>query len=148
MKNVYALAAATMLAGPVFADGHAASGDAAAGEAVFAKCAACHVVMNEAGETLAGKRAKTGPNLFNIAGKPAASTEDFRYGKDALAAGEAGLVWTEETFVTYVQDPTAFLREFLDNKRARSKMSFKLRDVEEATNLYAYLAQFTAEEGS
>ncbi len=145
MKSVFAIAAAMMIAGPVFADGHAASGDAAAGEAVFAKCASCHVVMNEAGDTLAGKRAKTGPNLFNIAGKAAASTEGFRYGKDALAAGEAGLVWTEETFVAYVQDPTAFLREFLDNKRARSKMSFKLRGEEDATNLYAYLAQFAAE---
>ena len=148
MKSVFAIAAATLIAGPVFADGHAASGDAAAGEAVFAKCAACHVVMNEEGETLAGKRAKTGPNLYNLAGKPAASNEDFRYGKDALAAGEAGLVWTEANFVAYVQDPTAFLREFLDNNRARSKMSFKLRGEEDAINLYAYLAQFTAEEGS
>lgn len=146
MKSVLSIAAAALIAGPVFADGHAASGDAAAGEAVFAKCAACHVVMNEEGETLAGKRAKTGPNLYDIAGKPAASVEDFRYGKDAVAAGEAGLVWTEETFVAYVQDPTGFLREYLDNKRARSKMSFKLRGEEDATNLYAYLAQFSEEE--
>lgn len=145
MKSVFAIAAATMIAGPAFADGHAASGDAAAGEAVFGKCMACHVVKNEAGETLAGKRAKSGPNLFNLDGKPAASVEGYRYGKDVLAAGEAGLVWTEETFVAYVQDPTAFLREFLDNGRARSKMSFKLRNAEDATNLYAYFAQFSAE---
>ena len=36
------------------------TGDAAAGEKVFAKCQTCHSVVNEAGEKLAGKGAKTG----------------------------------------------------------------------------------------
>lgn len=145
MKSVFAIAAATLVAGPVFADGNA-SGDAAAGEAVFAKCAACHVVKNNAGETLAGKRAKTGPNLFNVSGRTAGTVEGFKYGKSTVAAGEAGLVWDEALFVTYVQDPTGFLRNFLDDKKARSKMSFKLRSEEDATNLYAFLAQFAAED--
>ena len=57
--------AATMLAAPAFADGHA-SGDVAAGEKAFRQCVSCHVVVNDAGETLAGKKAKTGPNLYGI----------------------------------------------------------------------------------
>ncbi|MEL6520465.1 MAG: cytochrome C [Pseudomonadota bacterium] len=134
------MAAATLAAAPVLADGHAATGDAAAGEEAFGKqCVACHVVVNDAGETLAGRNAKTGPNLYAVAGRPAGSIEDFRYGTGMEEAGEKGLVWTEESFVAYVQDPTAYLREYTENKRARGKMSFKVRAEEDALNLYAYL---------
>ncbi|HDR27401.1 MAG TPA: cytochrome C, partial [Rhodovulum sp.] len=51
MKNQFALAAAAALvAGPVFAQ--EASGNAEAGEKAFRQCITCHVVVNEAGETL------------------------------------------------------------------------------------------------
>jgi len=59
-----------------------------------------------------------------------------------------GTVWTEEAFVGYVQDPTGWLRETLDNNRARGKMAYRVRDEGEAINIYAYLATFgAAEEG-
>lgn len=139
--NKFSIAiAASLFAAPAFADGHAATGDAAAGEAAFSQCQTCHVVKDDDGNTLAGRSARTGPNLYNVAGRTAGVVEGFRYGKDTVEAGEAGLVWTEETFVAYVQDPTAFLREFTGNNRARSKMSFKVRDEADALNLYAYLA--------
>ncbi len=57
-----------------------ASGDAAAGEEAFQQCISCHVVVNDAGETLAGRNAKTGPNLYGIAGGAIGAVEDFRYG--------------------------------------------------------------------
>ena len=145
------LAAATVLAAPAFADGHAATGDAAAGEEAFNKqCVTCHVVADADGNTLAGKKAKTGPNLYDIAGQQA-GIADFRYGKDIVAAGaDLGLVWNEENFVAYVQDPTNFLREFTDNKRARGKMTYKVRKEEDAINIYAYLFSLEPEaaEGS
>lgn len=141
-----ALAATTLAAAPVLADGHAATGDVAAGEEAFNKqCVSCHVVVNEAGDTLAGRNAKTGPNLYAVAGRAAGAIEDFRYGTGIEEAAEKGLVWTEETFVAYVQDPTGYLREFTENRRARGKMSYKVRSEEDATNLYAYL--FSLAEG-
>jgi len=158
MKFHLALAAGLLAAAPVFAqseNGEATtasdeaaaaeeavtvSGDAAAGEKAFKRCVSCHVVVNDAGETLAGKKAKTGPNLYGVAGRAAGSIEGFRYSKSMQAAGEAGLVWTEEKFAAFVQDPTAFLREELDDGSARSAMSFKVRKEEEALDLYAYLA--------
>lgn len=136
MFRTLSLLAAATLAVPAFADGHA-SGDAAAGEKAFRQCISCHVVVNEAGETLAGKKAKTGPNLYGIAGRQMASVEGFKYSKLAMAAGE--MVWDEEKFVGYVQDPTKWLQEATGEK-GRSKMTYKVRKEDDAVNLYAYLA--------
>jgi cytochrome c len=141
--NLIALAVASVIAAPAFADGHAvdltAIGDVEAGEKAFKQCVACHVVADADGNTLAGKRAKTGPNLYAVVGRVAGSVEDFRYSKSIVAAGEAGLVWDEAAFVAYVQDPTGYLREYLDDDKARGKMSYKVRKEEDAVNLYAYL---------
>ncbi|MBT0957567.1 c-type cytochrome [Alphaproteobacteria bacterium KMM 3653] len=119
----------------------APSGDIAAGEAAFAKqCVTCHVVQNAEGETLAGKRSRTGPNLYAIALQPAGAVEGFRYGKSMIEAGEtSGLTWTEENFAGYVMDPTNFLREFTGDKRARAKMSFKVKQEQDAKDIYAFL---------
>lgn len=141
MKHFALIAAATLAAAPALAESHA-SGDPAKGEAVFKKCVSCHVVQNGAGEVLAGRNAKTGPNLYGVAGRHAGSVEGFRYGDSLKAAGEAGLVWDEEHFVAYVLDPKKFLADYLNDPKARSKMSFKLRSEDEAKDVYAYLAQF------
>ena len=133
--------AATLLTAPMaMADGHAASGDAAAGEAAFRQCIACHVVTNADGETLAGRNARTGPNLYGIAGASAGAVEDFRYSPGLQALAEAGIVWTEENFVAYVQDPTAYIREATGDNSARGAMAFRVRSEEDAVNLYAYIA--------
>ncbi|GGX69283.1 cytochrome c2 [Tateyamaria omphalii] len=140
MFRTLAIAATTAtLAVPAFADGHAASGDAAAGEKAFRQCISCHVVQNEAGDTLAGRNAKTGPNLYGIAGGQFGMVEDFRYSDiNQLAAEMPDLTVNEEVFVAYVQDPTGYLREVTGDK-GRSKMTFKVRKEEDAVNLYAYL---------
>ncbi len=129
-------------ASPAFADGHASTqGDAAAGEEQFNRqCVACHVVANADGEVLAGRNAKVGPNLYGVAGRTIGSVDGFRYGKDIVELGEGGAVWTEESFVGYVQDPTGWLREALDNRRARGKMAYQVREEGQAFDLYAYLA--------
>jgi len=117
---------AAVLAAPAIADSHL-SEEAAYGADAFGKCAACHVVADAEGNTIAGKKAKSGPNLYGVYGRAAGSLEGFKYSKSLLAAGEAGLVWDEETLTAFIQDPTKFLRAYLDDSKARSKMSFKAR---------------------
>ena len=132
--------AAMLMTAPVFAESNA-TGDAAPGEVAFARrCATCHMVVNESGETLAGRKSKTGPNLYGIAMHELAMVPDFRYSASMIAAGEADLVWTEENFVGYVMDPTGWLRTTLDDSGARSKMTFKLRKEDDARDIFAYLA--------
>ena len=137
-KGFMTLACLALAAAPAFAEG-----DAAKGEKGFKQCQTCHVVVNEAGETLAGKGAKVGPNLYGVFGRVAGSLEGFKYGESIIAAGAAGLVWDEATFVAYVQNPSAFLQAQLNDKKAKGKMVFKVKDAETAADLYAYLATFS-----
>ncbi len=131
---VTAFAAMSMAASPAFAQG-----DIEAGQKLFNQCQTCHVVANEAGEVLAGRNAKTGPNLYGVIGRPAGTYPDFKYGDDMLAANAKGLVWDEATFLEYVQDPSKFLQTYLEDPKARGKMQFKVRKPEDAANLYAFL---------
>ena len=131
--------AAAMISTQAFADGHAITptGDAAAGEKAFRKCVACHVVKNENGDTLAGKAARTGPNLYGIAGAPIGQQE-FKYSKVAIAAAEAGAIMTEDNFVAYLADPSKYLSEVAGEK-GRSKMALKVNKEQDARDLFAYL---------
>ena len=145
MNKFTIVAALSLFAAPAFADGHASSqGDAASGEEQFNRqCVACHVVADADGNVLAGRNAKVGPNLYGMAGRQIGSVEGFRYGDSIVEVGEAGNVWTEELFVGYVQNPTNWLRETLDNRRARGKMAYQVRAEDQAYDLYAYLATFS-----
>ena len=126
----------TLMSAPAFADGHA-TGDAGAGEKVFNKCKACHMIKDADGNDIV-KGGRTGPNLYGLLGRVAGSA-DFKYGKSIVEAGEGGIAWNEEEFVKYVADPKKYLAEVTDNKRARSKMAFKLKDAEDAANVWAYI---------
>lgn len=138
MKLIPTLIIAGAMASPAFA-----AGDAAKGEAAFKQCQTCHVVADETGKVLAGKNSKTGPNLYGVFGRQAGTYEGFKYGESIVAAGAAGLIWNEVDFITYVQDPTAFLKEKLGDKGAKSKMAFKAKNAEVAADLYAFLSQFS-----
>ena len=143
MKTFTIAAAMELFAAPAFADGHAATGDAAAGEEQFNRqCVSCHVVADADGNVLAGRAAKTGPNLFGVAGRTIGTVDGFRYGDSIVELGATGAVWVEESFVEYVQDPTGYLRATLDNRRARGRMSYQVRDPQQAIDMYAYLATF------
>lgn len=125
-----------LMAAPAFADGHA-TGDAADGENVFKKCRSCHMIVADDGTEIQ-KGGKTGPNLYGIFERVPGST-DFKYGKSLAAVAETDVVWNEEQFVAYVADPKGWLAEVLDDKAVRSKMSYRLRDAEDAANVWAYL---------
>lgn len=119
-----------------------ATGDAAAGEGDFRQCSSCHGIASPDGEVIQ-RLAPTGPNLWGIAGRVAGTQADYsRYSSAMKAAGEAGIMWTEENFVEYVANPTEYLRKVTGDPRARSNMNHRLRGS--AENIYAYLAQFGA----
>ncbi len=150
MKRFIATAALSLLAVPAFAEG-----DPEAGQKGFNKCKSCHAVSSPEGEVFV-KGGKTGPNLYGIPGAQAGLVEGFKYGADIVAAGEAGLIWDEEKFVTYLMDPKKYLREFTGNSKAKSKMAFKVKKGGE--DIYAFLvsvspapepaAEEAAEEGA
>ena len=115
-----------------------AAGYAVKGKKAFKKCKSCHMIMDESGKTII-KGSRAGPNLYGILGRKAGSIDDFKYGKSLATLGATGFVWTEAEFVTYVADPKKFLVNKLDDKKARSKMSFKLKKDSDARNIWAYL---------
>lgn len=125
-----------------------AAGDAAAGEQAFKQCQTCHVVQAADGTFLAGKAGKTGPNLFGVIGRQAGTYPDYKYGDSLVAAGEKGLLWDEATFTAYTQDPTAFLKEYLEDPKARGKMSFKVKKPEDSANLWAYFMTLMPADGA
>ena len=142
MKSPFLSAAAALLLAlvPALVAGPALAQDAEAGAKVFAKCQTCHVIANEAGEVLAGKNAKTGPNLYAVVGRAAASYPEFKYGEGIQELGATGYVWTEEDLAVYVQDPTKFLKEKTGDDKAKSKMMFKVKKADDAANVAAFLA--------
>jgi len=137
MKLTIAALALFSLAAPAFAQ------DIEAGAKTFNQCQTCHVVANEAGEVLAGKNAKTGPNLYGLPGRVVGSYPEFKYGESIVAVGAAGQVWDEANFVEYVQDPAKYLKAKLGDDKAKSKMAFKLKKPEDAANLWAFISSLS-----
>ncbi|TNF20062.1 MAG: c-type cytochrome [Rhodobacteraceae bacterium] len=100
----------------------------AAGENVFKKCRACHQV----GE---GAKHRTGPSLNGIVGHPAGAAEGFKYSRDMQAAGEDGLVWTEEELTAFLAKPKAYM--------SGTKMTFAgLRKEDDLAAVIEYLKSF------
>jgi cytochrome c len=122
-----------------FATGNQSSAqDAANGETVFKKCRACHQV----GETA---KNGVGPLQNGVVGRKAGTVEGYAYSDINKAAGEAGLVWTEENILVYLADPNGFLKKFLTDKgqaakaEGNTKMAFKLADEADRKDVIAYL---------
>ena len=103
-----------------------ASGDVAAGEKVFKKCKACHVVDTE--------KHKTGPHLVNIMGRAAGSADGYKKYSDAMKS--SGIVWNEETLDGYLEKPKAYVKG--------TRMAFAgLRKEEDRANVIAYLKSYS-----
>jgi cytochrome c len=101
----------------------AQEGDPAAGEKVFNKCRACHVVDED--------KNRVGPYLHGVIGRPAGTAEGFKY---STAMKDSGIVWSEETIAEYVADPKAYV--------PGNRMAFPgLKKQEDITNLLAYLKE-------
>lgn len=97
------------------------TGDAAAGEQVFAQCRACHVV--EQGVN------RIGPSLYNIVGRPAGSVEGYNY---TPANANSGITWSEEKLFQYLENPHRVI--------PGTKMAFAgLPDPQDRANVIAFL---------
>jgi cytochrome c2 len=117
--------------------GHiAAAQNAAAGEAVFKKCKACHKVGD-------GAKNGVGPALTGVVGRVAGSAKGYKYSKTLKAANAAGLVWDEAAIAEYIADPKAYMKAKLDDPKAKPKMAFKLKNEQKAKDVAAYLAGFS-----
>ena len=110
--------------------------DIAAGQKVFNKCKSCHSISN--GDEMIVKGGKVGPNLYGVVGRQAGTYEGFSYYDSIVAAGQAGLVWDEEKISQWVQNPKAFLKEYLSDPKAHSAMTFRVRKG--GADVAAYLA--------
>nr|WP_243397865.1 cytochrome c family protein [Herbaspirillum robiniae] len=73
-----------------------AAGDPVAGRAAFAKCASCHQVGPSA-------RAGFGPQLYQVIGRKAGSTGDYKY---SPAMANAGFVWSEDKLRAFMKAPS------------------------------------------
>ncbi|MBZ0127633.1 MAG: cytochrome c family protein [Rhodobacteraceae bacterium] len=134
IKSLALIAATTLMAPMAFAD---EVGNAEEGENVFKKCKACHKI----GE---GAENGTGPMLNDVMGRVAGTVPDFSYSDDLVAAGAAGLVWDADNMSAFIEDPKKFLRDYLDDKGAKSKMTLKVKKDEERADVIAYVATFSA----
>ena len=128
MNKVVLLAAFGFLAAT--ATSYAA--DPAAGEKVFAKCKACHMI----GE---GAQNRVGPELNGIDGRKQGSVETFKgYGADLKALGEKGGTWNAAELDKYLTDPKAY--------NPGTKMAFAgVKDATERGDLIAYITSFAAD---
>ena len=106
--------------------GAASAQDAAAGEKVFAKCKACHVIDAPTN--------RVGPSLHGVIGRTAGTVEGFKYSESMIQHGKDGLVWTNETIDQYLADPKGFV--------PKNKMAFPgLKKPEDRANVIAYIDQ-------
>lgn len=107
-----------------------AAGNAAAGAAVFGKCAMCHAVGP-------GAPNRIGPELNGVVGRAAGSITDYRYSDAMVEAGKKGLVWTPDNLEAWLKKP----RDFVTG----TKMSFAgLSNPADIDDVIAYLETFAA----
>jgi len=99
-----------------------ATADAAAGEAIFKKCAACHTITP-------GGANGIGPNLHGVLGKPQAAHAGFAY---SYALKAVGKTWTFEEMNHWLKSPKVYANG--------TKMSFAgLGKIEDRAALMLYM---------
>ncbi|HTP84010.1 MAG TPA: c-type cytochrome [Alphaproteobacteria bacterium] len=76
-----------------------AHADAAHGQQVFQRCAACHSIASSAA-------AMPGPNLKGVIGRRAGTLPGFEYSSAMVDAGKSdNVVWTRDVLDKYLTDP-------------------------------------------
>jgi cytochrome c len=101
-----------------------ARGDAAAGEAIYSRCLACHALAYD----------RTGPRHCGLVGRRAGSVKGFPYSE---AMKRSGLVWDEKTLDRFIQDPMKTV--------PGTAMGYAgIKDAKERADLIAYLKRENA----
>ena len=99
-------------------------GDAASGEKIFKKCAACHSINK-------GGKNKIGPALYNVVGRTVGGLDDYKYSKTLASYGKQ---WTFEELNGFLQKPASYLKG--------TKMSYAgLRKEKDRASIIKYLNQ-------
>jgi cytochrome c len=99
----------------------APAGDARTGEAVYARCAACHALSYD----------RTGPRHCGLIGRRAGSVKDFAY-SDAMK--RSNITWTEKTLDLFLANPVKVV--------PGTTMGYAgVKDDKERADLIAYLKQ-------
>ena len=97
------------------------TGDAAAGEKVFAACRTCHVFDEGVN--------RVGPSLHKIVGRKSGSVPGYSYSE---ANKGSGVTWTADVLFKYLENPKAFM--------PGTKMAYPgVKDAQDRANLVAYL---------
>lgn len=116
--------------------------DATKGEQVFKQCMTCHRIGPDAKNLI-------GPVLTGVIGRQSGTAPGFAYSALNKAAGEAGLVWSDDLIMEYLPDPNAFLKKFLTDKGkadlaiGSTKMTFKLADEQQRKDVIAYINKYS-----
>jgi cytochrome c len=97
------------------------SGDPKAGEAIYARCAACHALAYD----------RTGPKHCGLLGRRAGSVAGFRY---SAAMKRANWVWNRRTLDRFLADP-------LKTVHGTTMGYAGVKDRQERADLIAYLEQ-------
>ena len=101
-----------------------ALGDAATGEKIFKKCAACHSIIK-------GGKNKIGPALYNVVGRKVGGVNDYKYSK-ALATYDKE--WTFEELNGFLLKPAKYIKG--------TKMAYAgLRKEKDRASIIKYLNQ-------
>lgn len=100
--------------------------DPVAGEKVFKKCKACHLVDAE--------KNKTGPHLVNLFGREAGAIESFK--KYSKQMKSSGIIWDDETLDAYLVAPRRYVKG--------TRMAFAgLKKEKDRADVIAYMKQFS-----
>jgi cytochrome c len=103
---------------------HAA--DIKAGENVFRKCMACHVVTKE--------QHRTGPHLVGLFGRAAGTANGYKRYSKAIKA--SGIIWDAISLDAYLAAPKKYIKG--------TRMAFAgLKKKADRDNVIAYLQQFS-----
>jgi cytochrome c len=95
--------------------------------AIFNVCLACHTIGP-------GAQNKIGPELNGLDGRHAGSVPNYSYSD---ANKNSGIVWNEETFKKYIQNPQGVV--------PGTKMIFPgVKNEQQVNDLWAYISQFDA----
>ena len=130
MKSLMKIAFLGGLAFMSVAGARAAEGNADAGKKIFARCAVCHGIGD--------KKGAVGPSLNGVIGRTAGTLDEYKgkYSKQMIAAGQAGLVWSQAEIIDWVTDPK--------KKIPGTKMMYPgLPKEQDRADVAAYVATFS-----
>jgi cytochrome c len=134
MRILVLLGLALMFATNAFAEGDIDKGKAI----VHKKCKICHSIIN--GDEVILKGQTVGPNLYGVFGRQAGVYPDFEYSPSIVEAGKQGLVWSADTLDGFLVQTRNYMRARLKDDKARSRMSYFIKNPDDRRVIAAYLA--------